>query len=117
MKKRVFVSFLRSPIGTSFHLEGIRIALALLSGDEDHEVTVAYIGKGVRCALRGVDASYTKGMFEPLRKGVVGGRLLVEKESLDAERISEKELGEGFEVVPRARLREAMASADLTLSF
>jgi len=117
LQKKVLVSFLRSPIGTSFHLEGIRIALALLSGDEDHKVTVAYIGKGVRCALRGVDVSYTKGMFDPLRKGVTGGRLLVEKESLEAERIPEKELGEGFEVVPRKRLKEIIADADLTLSF
>ncbi len=116
-KKNVFVSFLKPPIGSSFHLEGIRIALGILSGDEEHMVTVAYMGKGVRCALRGVDASYTKGMLDLLRDGVAGGRFFVEKESLDSERISEKELGENFSVVPRRRLQEMMAAADVTFSF
>lgn len=117
MKKRVFVSFLKSPIGNSFHLEGVRVALGILSGDEDHELTVAYMGKGVRCALRGVDASYTKGMLDLLKKRVVGGRFYVEKESLDAERISENELGESFVAVLRKRILESMWGADVTLSF
>jgi sulfur relay (sulfurtransferase) DsrF/TusC family protein len=117
MKKSVFVSFLKPPISTSFHLEGIRIALGILSGDEDHEVTVAYMGRGARCALRGVDASYTKGMLDLLKKEVAGGVFYVEKESLDQERISEKEIGETFSVVPRKRLQEMMAAADVTFSF
>jgi sulfur relay (sulfurtransferase) DsrF/TusC family protein len=117
LKKIVFVSFLKPPISTAFHLEGVRAALGILSGDEDHEVTVAYIGKGVRCALRGVDASYTKSMLVNLKQSIAGGRFYVEKESLEAEHISEKELGEDFAVVPRKRIREMMTSADVTLSF
>jgi sulfur relay (sulfurtransferase) DsrF/TusC family protein len=117
LERTVFVSFLKPPISTAFHLEGIRVALGILSGDEDHRVTVAYIGKGVRCALKGVDASYTKGMLDNLRKSVSGGKFYVEKESLDEERISEKELGETFEILPRKKMLEMMARADVTLSF
>ena len=117
MKKNVFVSFLKPPIGTSFHLEGTRIALGILSGDVDHELTVAYVGKGVRCALSGVDTSYTKGILDSLKKEISGGQFYVEKESLESERISEKEVGEGFSVVPRKRIQELMSAADVTLSF
>ena len=117
MKKSVFIAFLKPPISSSFHLEGIRVALGILSGDEDHEVTVAYIGKGARCAFKDVDSSYTKSMLESLKKEIAGGRFYVEKESLDAERISENELSELFAVLPRKRLHEMMAAADVTLSF
>lgn len=115
--KKVFVAFLKPPISTAFHLEGIRVALATLSGDEDHEVTLAYIGKGVRCAIKGVDAAYTKGMLENLKKSVEGGTFYVEKESLESEHISEKELGENFTVVPRKKIQELMSGAEVTLSF
>ncbi|MDG6901405.1 MAG: DsrE family protein [Nitrososphaerota archaeon] len=117
MEKTVFISFLKPPISTSFHLEGIRIALGILSGDESHEVTVAYMGKGVRCALKGVDTSYTKGMLDLLKKGVAGGHFYAEKESLDSERIPEGDIDEAFAVVPRKRLQELMGKADVTLSF
>jgi len=117
MKKSVFVAFLKPPISSSFHLEGIRVALGILSGDEDHEVTIAYLGKGARCALKDVDASYTKGMLDLLKKKVSGGRFYVEKESMVSEHISEKDLGDAFSVLPRKRLHEMMAAADVTLSF
>ena len=93
------------------------MALGLLSGDEDHQVTVAYMGRGVRCALKGVDVSYTMGMLDTLRKKMPEGRFLVEKESLQAERISEGELGPSFAVVNRKRLHEIISDADVTLSF
>ena len=117
MKKRALVSFMKPPISSSYHLEGIRAALGILSGDEDHEVTVAYLGRGARCALKGVDRSFTKNMLELLKKSVTGGRFYVERESLVAEGISEKELGEDFAVVPRSEIRKRMTEADATLSF
>jgi sulfur relay (sulfurtransferase) DsrF/TusC family protein len=117
MKKKVLVSFLRSPVGTTFYLEGVRIALGILSGEEEHEVTVAYVGSGVRCALKGVERSYSKSLLDLLKKEVVNGRFYVEKESLEAERISETELDESFAVASRDELRKMMSSADVTLSF
>ena len=117
MEKKVFVSFLKHPISTAFHLEGIRVAMGILSGDEEHEVTIAYLGKGVRCARKGVDTSYTKGMLDNLKKSVSGGAFYVERESLQDERIPESEIGEMFKVVPRKSILEMMNEADVTLSF
>ena len=117
MKKKVFVSFLRSPVGSTYYLEGIRIALGILSGNEEHEVTVAYLGKGVRCALREVDRSYAASMLDLFEKNEAGKRFYVEKESLDAEGISETELDENFAAASRQELSKKMLEADLTLSF
>jgi sulfur relay (sulfurtransferase) DsrF/TusC family protein len=116
-KKKVLVSFLRSPVGSTYYLEGVRIALGIMSGEEEHEVTVAYLGSGVRCALKGVDRSYSKSLVDLLKKSVVNGRFYVEKESLDLEGITEKELDDGFAVASREELRKMMSGADLTLSF
>ena len=115
MDKKVFVAFLRSPVGSSFYLEGVRAALGVVSGNEDHEITVAYLGRGVRCALRGVDRGYSAEMLELLAKS--GPEFFVDKESLDAEGIAESDLDAGFVPASRADLLRKMSDADATFSF
>jgi|GEM_PF-579495 sulfur relay (sulfurtransferase) DsrF/TusC family protein len=116
MGKKVFVAFLRSPVGSVYYVEGLRVAAGALSGDEDHSVTVAYIGKGVRCALKGVDRSYSVKFLEFFPEEA-GKRFLVEKESLLEEGIDERDLGEDFAVASRDELRRMMLEADLCMSF
>ncbi len=111
------VLFLRSPVGSSYFLEGVRVALGILSGTEDHEVTLAYAGSGVRCTIKGVERSYSKSMLDLLKKGVLEGRFYVEKESLDKEGLSEKELDENFAVASREKIQKMMSGADVMLSF
>lgn len=115
--KRVFISFLNSPVGNTFYLEGLRLALGALSGSEDHDVTVVYLGKGARCALKGVDKSYAAGLIDLFKKNAAGKRFYVERESLNQEGISESELDESFEVTTRDELRKKMLKADVTFSF
>ncbi|MDG7007083.1 MAG: DsrE family protein [Nitrososphaerota archaeon] len=115
MDKKVFVAFIRSPAGSSFYLEGVRAALGVVSGSEEHEITIAYLGKGTRCALRGVDRGYSASMLALLAKS--GTEFFVEKESLDAQRITESDLDAGFVPASRAELLRMMSNADVTLSF
>ena len=117
MKKKVFISFLRSPVGSTHYLEGTRIALGILSGDDEHEITVACLGKGVRCALRDVDRSYASSLLDLFGQNDSGKKFYAEKESLDEEKISESELDERFAVAPREDLRRKMTEADLSFSF
>ena len=117
MKKKIFISFLRSPVGGTFYLEGLRIAGGSLSGDEDHELTIAYLGAGVRCALKGVDMSYAKSMIDLFQKDISGKRFYVEKESLDDNGLSEMELDGNFGVKSRDELSKKMLEADVTFSF
>jgi sulfur relay (sulfurtransferase) DsrF/TusC family protein len=114
---RVFVSFLKSPVGTTYYLEGLRIALGIVGGDDDHTVEVAFIGKGARSAMKGVDKSYGKGLFDMFQKNPAGKLFYVEKESLDDQGISESELDENYQVASREELSKKMFSADVTMSF
>lgn len=117
MKKKIFISFLRSPVGGTFHLEGLRIAGGALAGDDDHELTIAYIGRGARCALKGVDMAYAKSMIDLFEKDSAGKRFYVERESLDEEGLSESELDENFGIKSRDELRKKFLEADVTFSF
>lgn len=115
--KKVFISFISSPVGSTFYLEGLRLALGILSGSEDHEVTVAYLGKGARCALRGIDLSYAAGMIDLFKKNSSGKRFYVERESLVEEAILDSELDQNFEVATRDALRKKLLEAEVTFSF
>ena len=117
MTKKVFISILRPPVGTSYYIEGLRLALGILGGDEEHEITIAHIGKGVACALKGVDRSYAKDFMELLPKDGSGHLFYAERESLKEEGISESELDEGFGIASRDDLREKMMQADVVFSF
>jgi sulfur relay (sulfurtransferase) DsrF/TusC family protein len=117
IEMEVFVSFLKSPVGDTYYLEGLRIALGIMGGSEEHNVIVAFIGKGARCALKGVDRSYGKSLFELFQKDSNGKRFYVERESLMEQGITESELDEDFQMLSRDELRKKMMLADVTLSF
>jgi sulfur relay (sulfurtransferase) DsrF/TusC family protein len=114
---KVFVSFLKSPVGTTYYLEGLRVTLGVMGGDGDHSVDVAFIGNGVRCALKGVDRSYGKVLFDMFQKNEAGKIFYVERESLLEQGIAETELDGNYQVVSRRELSKKMLSADLTMSF
>jgi sulfur relay (sulfurtransferase) DsrF/TusC family protein len=117
MAKTVFISYLHSPVGSTYYLEGMRAALGILSGSDPHRVTMAYIGKGVRSAIKGVDRSYASGMVDLFEKSAEGKRFYVEKESLEKEGIAEKDLDENFTVASRYELGKKMLESDFVLSF
>ena len=117
MPKKVFVAILRPPVGSTYFAEGLRLALGVIGGDEEHHVTIACIGKGVNCARKGVDISYATEFLEFLPKNAAGKTFYVEKESLEDERIPASEVDENFAVVSRDELREKMLQADATFSF
>jgi sulfur relay (sulfurtransferase) DsrF/TusC family protein len=111
------MAFLRPPVGSSYYIEGLRLTLGVIGGTEEHEITVAHIGKGVACALKGVDRSYAKGTLDLFPRDSAGNAFLVERESLEREGFSESDLEAGFAVRSRDELRERMLEADATFSF
>lgn len=70
----------------------------MLSGDEDHKVTAAFIGKGSRCSIRGVDQSYAVKFLEFFPEQA-GKKFYVEEESLMQQGIDRSQLAEEFVVV------------------
>lgn len=116
MAKTIFVAFLRPPVGSTMFVEGLRVAGGLVKSEDHNTVIVAFMGKGARCALRGVDRSYAVKFldFFPSKEG---HRFYVEEESLKDEGIRPSETENDFEIVPRKTLQEMMAKADHCISF
>ena len=116
MAKDILVLFIRPPVSSAFFVEGLRVSAGMLSGDENHRVTAAFVGKGARCAVKGVDRMYATKFLEFFpQEG--GKKFLVEKESLKEEGIDPKLLSDDFAVAPRAEISGLMLKADLCLSF
>jgi sulfur relay (sulfurtransferase) DsrF/TusC family protein len=116
MKKEIFVTFLRSPVSSAYFVEGLRVSAGMLSGEESHKVTVAFVGKGARCAVKGVDRSYATKFLEYFPEEQ-GKKFLVEEESLRDEGIDPATLASEFAVTPRAEISKRMLKAQLCLSF
>ncbi|HVP23557.1 MAG TPA: DsrE family protein [Conexivisphaerales archaeon] len=116
MPREILVIFMRSPVSSAYFVEGLRVSAGMLSGDEDHRVTVAFIGKGARCAVKGVDRMYATKFLEffPEQNGK---KFLVEEESLRDQGIDQSTLAPDFAVAKRADISRKMLEADLCLSF
>jgi sulfur relay (sulfurtransferase) DsrF/TusC family protein len=116
LSKNVLVLFLRTPVSSAYFVEGLRVSAGMLSGDENHKVTAAFVGKGARCAVKGVDRMYATKFLE-FFPDEGGKKFLVEEESLKEEGIDPKLLADDFAVAPRAEISRLMLKADLCLSF
>lgn len=116
MSKNIFVAFLRSPVSSAYFVEGLRVSAGMLSGEENHKVTVALMGKGARCAVKGVERMYATKFIE-FFPDESGKRFLVEEESLKDEGLDSKLLADDFAVVSRKEISRLMLQADLCLSF
>jgi sulfur relay (sulfurtransferase) DsrF/TusC family protein len=116
VSKSIFVSFLRPPVGSTFFVEGLRVAGGLVRAEDHHKVTVAFIGKGARCAIRGAERSYAV-KFLDFFPATGGKKFYVEEESLKEEGIDRSLVADEFAVATRKELGQMMLSSDLCISF
>ena len=116
MPKTIYVSFLRAPVGSVHFVEGLRVAGGLVRAEDHNQVTIAFMGKGARCALRGAERSYAV-KFLDLFPATAGKKFYVEEESLREEGIDQSRLADEFAVASRRDISQMMAKADLCISF
>ena len=114
-QRHVLVTFNHAPYGSIYHSEGLRAAVGVTSGVDEHTVEVLYLGEGVRFALRDVDRRDSARYLATL--GSFGAKLKVERESLTERGIAEDDLAEDVEVIDRRQALEAVRRADLTIDF
>lgn len=114
-QKHVLVTINQPPYGSIYYTEGLRAAVGVTSGIDEHKVSVAYLGDGAFFALRGVDRKDTDRYLATLKKQ--GSRLIVEKESLRERGIKEKDVALEFEVLPRKDLAKLVQEADFVMDF
>ncbi len=116
MSKSIFVTFLRAPVGSTFFVEGLRVAGGLVRAEDHNTVTVAFIGKGARCAIKGAERSYAV-KFLDFFPASDGKKFYVEGESLTEEGIDRSFIADEFAIATRKELGQMMLSSDLCISF
>jgi tRNA 2-thiouridine synthesizing protein C len=114
-KRHVLVTFNHAPYGSIYYTEGLRAAVGVTSGVDEHTVDVLYLGEGVRFALRDVDRRDSARYLATLAS--FGAKLRVEREALAERGIEEGDLAEDVEVIDRRQALELVRRADLTIDF
>jgi len=114
-QRHVLVTFNHAPYGSIYYTEGLRAAVGVTSGVDEHTVDVLYLGEGVRFALRDVDRRDSARYLATLAS--FGAKLKVEREALAERDIEEADLAEDAEVIDRRQALELVRRADLTIDF
>lgn len=114
-QRHVLITFNHLPYGAVYYSEGLRAAVGVTSGIDEHTVDLLYLGDGVHYATKAVDRTDSARYLATLAKQ--GVKLQVEREALKARNIAESDLAEDVEVVDRAHALELIRRADLTLDF
>jgi tRNA 2-thiouridine synthesizing protein C len=118
MKKFMFVNR-KAPYGTIYALESLEVVLITATFDQD--VSLVFADDGVYELVKGQN---TKAIdiknYSPTYRALEGydvEKLFVERESLEARGLTEKDLLVPVEVLSSAQLGELMQTQDVVLSF
>ncbi len=114
-EKTVLITINHAPYGSIYYTEGLRAAVGVTSGIDEHKVNVAYFGDGVYFAVKGVNRKDTEGYIGTLKKSE--SRMIVEKESLDDRNIDESKIADDIEIISRSEVLKLVNDADLTIGF
>ena len=118
MKKFMFVNR-KPPYGTIYALESLEVVLIAATFDQD--VSLVFVDDGVYELVKGQN-SKAIGIknFSPTYRALEGydvEKLFVERESLEARGLTEKDLLVPVEVLTSAEMATLMAEQDVVLSF
>jgi tRNA 2-thiouridine synthesizing protein C len=117
-KKFLFVNR-KAPYGSIYALESLEVVLICAAFEQD--VSLAFLDDGVYEIAKGQDTKKTEMKnFSPTYRALEGydiEKLFVEKESLDARGLTEKDLVVPVQVLSAADMSKLMESQDVVLSF
>lgn len=114
-QRHVLITFSHPPYGSVYYTEGLRAAVGVTSGIDEHTVDVLYLGDGAYFALKDVNRNDTA-KYRGTLSGL-GVTLRVEEEALKERGIGRSELADDVEVVSRDQALELLRRADLTIDF
>lgn len=115
-EKKVLVSIHRAPHGTIFAAEGLRAAVGLTAGIDEHEVDVVYQGDGVYFTLRDVDRAETTRYLDTL-KTKTSATIYVDGDALAARGLSKDDVADDIQVIGRAEVLDLFRAADVNLDL
>lgn len=114
-QRHVLFTFNHLPYGSIYYTEGLRAAVGVTSGIDEHTVDLLYLGDGVHFALKDVERTDSLRYLATLAKQ--GVKLRAEREALQARGISESDLADDVEVIGRSEALGLIRAADLTIDF
>ena len=114
-QKHVVITFNRAPYGSIFYTEGLRAAVGVTSGIDEHTVDLLYLGDGVHFARKDLERTDSAKYLATL--SAQGVNLKVKREDLEARGISESELAADVEAISRDQALALIRGADLTIDF
>ena len=114
-QKKVLIVLNHAPYGTIYHSEGLRAAVGVTAGIDEHTVDTVYLGDAVFFGLKGVDRTDSAKYLGTLAKSASHPR--VEKEALHARGIKSEDLAEDVQVISRADILGLIEKADVTIDF
>lgn len=114
-EKKVLVSFNHAPYGTIFYTEGLRAAVGITSGLDEHSVNSVFLGDGVYYALKNVNREDSARYLGTLSE--LGAGLYAEEESLQERNIDSAQIAGDIQVVPRSKILELFQEADFNVDF
>lgn len=114
-QKNVVLTINQPPFGSIHYVEGLRAAVGVISGLDEHQLSVVYLGDGVYSALKDVKRDEQMGYLGILNAKDV--KVAVERESLNERGISEDNVYDQFEVIGRNEVLDLINNADSTIDF
>jgi sulfur relay (sulfurtransferase) DsrF/TusC family protein len=114
-QRHVLITFNHAPYGSIYYTEGLRAAVGVTGGIDEHTVDVLYLGDGVYFALKDVDRSDSARYLATL--SALGVKLKVDQEAMQARSIGKSDLADDVEVIGRDQALELVRRADLTIDF
>ena len=118
IKKFLYVNR-KAPHGTIYALESLEVVLIAAAFEQD--VSLAFIDDGVYDIVKGQDTKGTEMKnFSPTYRALEGydiDKLYVEKESMEARGLTEKDFVVPVQVLTAGEMADLMESQDVVLSF
>lgn len=114
-KKNILVSFMRNPYGSIYFGEGLRAAVGIASGIDEHDVKIAFLSDGVFFCLKGASREETSMYIKTLSS--MGIKMLVDRQSLSDRQISEEKVEDIFQIVPGEEILELYKWSDHNIDF
>lgn len=114
-EKKVVVMITHPPFGSIYYTEGLRAAVGVTSGIDEHKVDVLLLGDGVYFALNDVDKKDSSKYIQTLRG--INSNIYAEEESLKERGLSNKELSDFVKVISRKDALKLILDADHTIDF
>jgi len=115
LKKKILVTLHHPPFGGTFFAEGLRAAVGISSGFDEHVVDLLFMGDGVFCGLGSIDYRELQRFFMTLKS--VKASFFLEEEALAERGLKPAEVSPDFTLVNRGQIIDKLKEYDLNIDY